>query len=181
MSLQDIKEAVQTCTKCTLRTCTKNPAAGEGPENGPVMVIGEALVGPAGALLDKMLDSIGLSRNNNTYIVNVLKCRPPENRDPKIEEIRACGDYLEEQIKIINPKFIITTGAFSTSYLLDKGFEQKVKITQHVGKIYKYKNIPFMPIFHPEYLLRNEDKKTIAWKNLKSIAKELIKLDIYSL
>lgn len=178
------------CSRCKLHLNRKNIVIGKWNEKAPVMVIGEApgqfedesglpFVGRAGQLLDKMLESIGLNKQN-TYIANIIKCRPPENRNPDLDEIRACGDYLEAQIKKVNPKFIITTGAFSTSWLLNKEFTDKVKITQYVGKLYKYEKTPFMPIFHPAYLLRNEEKKQDTWLHLKAIFNHLDELGIYS-
>lgn len=187
--LEQLQQDMHNCQKCKLSNGRSKIVFGAGNPKAPVLVIGEApgywedqsgepFVGNAGELLDKMLGSIGLSRKTNCYIANVIKCRPPENRQPELEEIRQCAEFLKKQIEIIDPKFIITTGAYSTSWLLNQDFEVPVKITPHVGKLYKYKNIPFVPIFHPSYLLRNEEKKATAWENLQFIYEQLELLNV---
>lgn len=178
------------CSKCKLSATRKTVVVGKWNEKGPVLVIGEApgfyedesglpFVGKAGQLLDKMLEPIGLGEHN-TYVANIIKCRPPENRNPELDEIKACANFLEKQIEYIKPKFIISTGVFSTSWLLNKEFTSNVKIGQHVGKLYKYQDIPFMPIYHPAYLLRAPEKKDLTWEHLKSIFEELDKLGVYA-
>ncbi len=189
-AFQELQEEVKLCTRCDLHKTCSGKVFGEVDFDSPVMVIGEApgfnedvtgrpFTGKAGKLLDKMLDSIGLSRFTNVCITNILKCRPPENRNPEPEELLACGSFLERQIELIKPQFMIPTGAFSTNFLLGRSPDDIVKITYVQGKEYDYKGIPFIPIFHPAYLLRNESKKVDTWETLKKIADHLDRLGIY--
>jgi DNA polymerase len=149
-----------------------------------VMVIGEGpgrdedeqgrpFVGRAGQLLDKMLGSIGLSRNSNCFIANVVKCRPPNNRDPYPEETASCAHFLERQIKALKPKFILIAGRVAAQTLL--------KTTEPIGKIRgKFSEfetdsgaIPLLITYHPAALLRNEDLKRPAWEDLKLLRSKL--------
>lgn len=192
MSIQELLEEVKSCTKCNLYKGCAGKVFGERFTNAPIMVIGESpgfneditgrpFTGKAGILLDKMLDSIGLSRDKNVFITNILKCRPPENRNPSAEELLSCGPHLEKQIDEIKPKFIIPTGAFSTNFLLGREVTNIIKISYVVGKEYAYKGIPFIPIFHPAYLLRSEDKKIPTWEHLQLIFNYLEKFGVYDL
>lgn len=191
MTLGLIQQEASACTRCSLSQSRTKVVFADGDVKAPVMVIGEApgywedqsglpFVGKAGVLLDQMLESIGLSRKINCYIANILKCRPPDNRNPEPSEIQECSGFLKSQIDLLGPKFIIPTGKFSTSWLINGGFfvDDGFKVSNHVGKKYEYKGIPFIPIFHPAYLLRNEEKKEVAWENLKTIYGELEKLNI---
>lgn len=189
-AIEDLILEVKECTRCKLHASCSGKVFGEKLAHAPVMVIGEApgfnedvtgrpFTGKAGILLDSMMHAIGLSRDTNIFITNILKCRPPDNRNPEPDELKACGDWLEKQIDLIKPKFIIPTGAFSTSWLLGREFDEPIRITHVVGKKYAYKGIPFIPIFHPAYLLRQEDKKQITWEHLQQIYTELDTLGIY--
>jgi len=162
--LKTIEAEVKACRKCVLWKSRKNPVAGEGNPNAAVMFIGEApgywedvrgrpFVGAAGKLLDEMLSRIGLSRSE-VYIANILKCRPPENRDPLPIEVKACTPFLNRQIQIIKPRLIVTLGRHSTSYILSKaGFKDVEGITKLRGKVYAADvlglRVSVIPTYHP--------------------------------
>jgi len=162
--LKTIEAEVNACRKCSLWKTRKNPVAGEGNLQATVMFIGEApgywedvrgrpFVGAAGKFLDEMLSRIGLSRSE-VYIANILKCRPPENRDPLPVEVKACTPFLDRQIQIIEPRLIMTLGRHSTSYILLKaGFEDVEGITELRGKVYKADvlglRVSVIPTYHP--------------------------------
>ena len=144
-------------------------------EKPPILVIGEApgydedvqgrpFVGASGKLLDKMLKSIGLSRTENCFITNIVKCRPPENRNPAKDEIIACSHFLEEQIRLISPKMILLLG----SVALKSIFNTTLGISHLHGKIFYYHDeIPTIATYHPSALLRTESLKRPAWEDLK--------------
>jgi DNA polymerase len=129
---------------------------------------GEPFVGKAGQYLDKWFAAIGLDRRKHCYIANILKCRPPQNRDPEPAESEACLPYLERQIELIRPKTILTLGRISTQILLNT--------TEGLGKlrkkVYTFKNIPLLPTYHPSAVLRNPDLRRAVWEDLKRL-KEL--------
>jgi len=173
MSKQDRIDAVaaevKACRKCELGRLRQNPVPGEGSLNAPVMFIGEApgywedvkgrpFVGAAGKLLDEMLSEIGLSRGQ-VYIANILKCRPPENRDPLPMEVRACTPYLDRQIGIIEPRFLVPLGRHSASYILAKAGFEAGGITELRGKVYEADLLGFrvfiIPMYHPAAALYN--------------------------
>ena len=175
---EQIAEKILVCRNCQLWEKRTNAVPGEGVLQPLVMVIGEApgededrhgrpFVGKAGQLLDKMLDSIGLSRKTNCFIANVVKCRPPFNRDPYPEETSACSHFLEQQIILLKPKFILVVGRIAAQSLL--------KTTESIGKIRgKFTElavgdmkIPLIATYHPAALLRNEEYKRPAWEDLK--------------
>jgi DNA polymerase len=177
-SIEKIAEEVRKCRNCKLCETRKNSVPGEGVLAPVVMVIGEGpgqdedaqgrpFVGRAGQLLDKMLASINLSRQTNCFIANVVKCRPPFNRDPHPEETAACADFLERQVSVLKPKFILAAGRISAQTLL--------KTTTPVGKLRgKFTELrvggdvyPFFVTYHPAALLRSEDLKRPAWEDLK--------------
>jgi uracil-DNA glycosylase family 4 len=162
--LKTIETEVKACRKCGLWKSRKNPVAGEGNPHAAVMFIGEApgywedvrgrpFVGAAGKLLDEMLSRIGLSRSE-VYIGNILKCRPPENRDPLPIEVKACTPFLDRQIQIIEPRLIVTLGRHSTSYILSKaGFKDVEGITRLRGRVYRADvlglRVSVIPMYHP--------------------------------
>ena len=177
-NIEQIAEKILVCRNCQLWEKRTNAVPGEGVLQPLVMVIGEApgededrhgrpFVGKAGQLLDKMLDSIGLSRKTNCFIANVVKCRPPFNRDPNPEETSACEHFLEHQIILLKPKFILVVGRIAAQSLL--------KTTESIGKIRgKFTElavgdmkIPLIATYHPAALLRNEEYKRPAWEDLK--------------
>lgn len=183
-SLEIIAAEIQSCKKCNLSSTRKNPAAGEGCLTPLVMIIGEGpgqeedaqgrpFVGKAGRLLDKMLASIGLSRTTNSFIANVVKCRPPNNRDPYPEETAACAHFLERQILLLKPRFILVAGRVAAQTLL--------KTTEPIGKLRgKFTQytaadltIPLLITYHPAALLRNEALKRPAWEDLKLLKEKI--------
>lgn len=162
--LKAIEGEVKACRKCDLWKSRKNPVAGEGNSDAAVLFIGEApgywedvrgrpFVGSAGKLFDDMLSSIRLSRSG-VYIANILKCRPPENRDPLPVEVKTCTAFLNRQIQVIEPRLIVTLGRHSTSYILSKaGFKDAEGITKLRGKVYQVNlfglRISVIPMYHP--------------------------------
>ena len=177
-SLEHIAGDIRACEDCQLCTTRKNAVPGEGAHKPLVMVIGEGpgadedatgrpFVGRAGQLLDKMLAAIGLSRESNCFIANVIKCRPPGNRDPQPAETAACAKYLKRQIAILEPSYILSAGRVSAQTLLSTG----EAIGKLRGKFINYpasdKVIPLIATYHPSALLRNEDLKRPAWEDLK--------------
>jgi DNA polymerase len=179
-SLGQIAAEVRSCTACPLCETRNNAVPGEGVERPLVMTIGEGpgadedaagrpFVGRAGQLLDKMLRSIGLSRDTNCFIANVVKCRPPENRDPLPEERAACMPFLKRQIRILRPKFILCAGRIAAQTLLETG----APIGKLRGQFAELRAagmaVPLLATYHPSALLRNEDLKRPAWEDLKML------------
>lgn len=180
MTLEDLNKKLLRCTRCGLARTRNNTVFGQGVEHPEVLVIGEApgynedmqglpFVGKAGMLLDKMLDAIQLSRTTNCYIANVIKCRPPENRDPYPDEQNACFSFLEAQIHILKPKMILCMGRISAHKLLNN----ELPIKDMRGNFYDYNGIPLLVTYHPSALLQNESLKRPAWEDLKLFRKRL--------
>lgn len=180
-NLTELSNDVQICKKCALSLSRTNTVFGTGDNNAEIMIIGEApgkdedlkgepFVGRAGKLLNEFLDSINLHRDN-IFITNTVKCRPPENRNPETQEIRACAHYLDMQIKIINPKVIILLGKIAANRMLN---EDK-SITDLRGKKFFLQNhsIPVIVFYHPAYILRSPLKKCQVWQDLKFL-KEIL-------
>ncbi len=174
-SFEQLRSEILACQKCGLYKTRKNAVMGEGNPRAMVMFIGEGpgrdedelgrpFVGRAGQLLDKMLGSIGFTRND-VYIANILKCRPPGNRDPEPEEAEACIGYLRAQVAMIRPKILVCLGRISAGYILG----QPVHITQDRGIWYEAKGFFMMPTYHPAALLRNEPWKKDAYRDLLAI------------
>jgi DNA polymerase len=178
--LRDFGSTVSTCTLCRLSKGRKNVVFGEGSPNAKLMFIGEApgreediqgrpFVGEAGALLTRMIQKMGMERSG-VYIANIIKCRPPMNRDPEIDEIETCGPYLEKQIAVIKPVVIMTLGRIALQALMkDPG----LKITAARGNFLEYRNIPLMPTFHPAYLLRNPKDKWLTWNDVQKVMERI--------
>ena len=182
--LRDYK--INNCIKCGLSKERNLIVFGEGNADSDLMFIGEApgadedktgrpFIGKAGQLLTKIIESINLKRES-VYIANIIKCRPPGNRNPEQNEIESCSPFLREQIDIIKPKIICTLGKFSTMFIFNEisnaaGGEniEFEKIGGHRGKIYNYKNIKVIPTYHPSYLLRNPSAKKDVWEDMKLI------------
>jgi DNA polymerase len=169
----EIKQAVPACTACGLHKTRTQTVFGVGDENADWMLIGEApgaeedrlgepFVGQAGKLLDNMLAAIDLKRGENVYIANVLKCRPPGNRNPEPEEVAKCTPFLKRQIALIQPKLIIAMGRFAAQTLLSSD----ASIASLRGKVYRYEGVPLIVTYHPAYLLRNLPDKSKAWQDL---------------
>ncbi len=163
--LENIEKEVQQCKSCPLFATRNNVVFSDGSKNAKIMLIGEApgadedkqgkpFVGRAGKLLNEFLIMAGISREEDLYIVNTLKCRPPENRKPTKEEKNACGKFLYAQIEIIKPKIIVLCGATAMESFLDKKFKISKVRGQFFENIEGFKGIKFIPILHPSYLLR---------------------------
>ena len=178
--LRVYKDKIKNCLKCDLGNTRKNFVFGSGDPNASLLIIGEApgeqedlsgepFVGRAGKLLDKMLMAINRSRNNDVFICNVLKCRPPDNRDPKKEEINECEPYLINQIDLIAPKLIVALGRIAGKTLL--GVEKSLKEMR--GILHEYHTKPLIVTYHPAALLRNPNWKPEAWEDFKWIQKLL--------
>ena len=182
--LDEVAARVRECTLCALHTTRIKAVPGEGVERPLALVVGEGpgadedasgrpFVGAAGRLLDQMLLSIGLDRKKNCFIANVIKCRPPGNRDPLPAETAACLPFFEKQLAALRPQVILTVGKVPVKTLLgtDEG------ITRLRGNWKSYRGIPLLPTFHPSYLLRDESQKKFAWEDLKALCRRLAELD----
>lgn len=172
-NLQELECFMQECGKCSLCKEAKQKVFGKGSQNAPVLLVGEApgadeddqgtpFVGTAGQLLDKILVSAGV---NDVYITNIVKCRPPENRLPKNDEVEACRPYLTRQTELIKPRIIVCLGALATQQLI----HPQAKITMVHGKVYTKGGIKIVPTFHPAALLRDPNKKKPCWNDFKMI------------
>jgi uracil-DNA glycosylase len=168
-----LADAVAHCTACKLHTTRTQGVLGVGDRNADWLIIGEApgadedaqgepFVGQAGKLLDAMLAAIGLQRGTNVYITNVLKSRPPGNRNPEPDEVAACRPYLLAQIELIRPKLILALGRFAAQSLLDTD----EAIARLRGRVHRFQDVPLIVTYHPAYLLRNLPDKARAWEDL---------------
>lgn len=181
-ALAAIAAEVNVCTACELHKGRTKAVPGEGPINAEIMFIGEApgrnedlqgrpFIGQAGKLLEELLGEIGLTRQD-VWIGNVVKCRPPENRDPRPEEIAACAGYLERQIALLQPKLIATLGRFS----MEKFFPG-AKITRVHGLAKRDGQRVLIPLYHPAYVLRNMNAKPDAVRDMRKIPRLLERLE----
>lgn len=181
-ALRALMEGIGDCKRCKLSKQRKNIVLGEGNPGASIMFIGEApgseediqarpFVGEAGQLLTRLINKMGFKREE-VYIANIVKCRPPFNRDPEEEEIRTCFPFLKRQIEIISPKIIVSLGRISAWTLL----QTKVPITRLRGRFYEYDGIPLMPTFHPAYLLRNPKDKWLVWSDMQQVLEKLTSL-----
>ncbi len=180
LSLDELSAKILRCTRCGLARTRNNVVPGMGVEHPDVLVIGEGpgededmqglpFVGKAGVLLDKMLDAIQLNRQTNCYIANIVKCRPPQNRNPFPDEQSACFGFLQSQIHILKPKMILCMGKIAIEKLMD----QRVAIMTEHGTFYDYHGIPVMVTYHPSALLREPELKRGAWNDLKAFKAKL--------
>ncbi len=177
-TLDQIRADLGDCQRCKLWQTRTQIVFGEGSAHAELMIVGEApgadedasgrpFVGRAGQLLTKMIEAIQFNRED-VYIANILKSRPPDNRNPEADETKACIPFLYRQIAVVRPKLIVTLGNPATQGLL----ETKVGITKLRGEFHDYPRIPgikVLPTFHPAYLLRSPDKKREAWEDLKKV------------
>ncbi|TMH69918.1 MAG: uracil-DNA glycosylase [Betaproteobacteria bacterium] len=179
----ELKQAVPACTACGLHKGRTQTVFGVGDENAEWMLIGEApgaeedrlgdpFVGQAGKLLDNMLAAIGLKRGENVYIANVLKCRPPGNRNPEPQEVEKCTPFLKQQIALIRPKLIIAMGRFAAQTLL----ASDATIASLRGRVFRYEGVPLIVTYHPAYLLRTLPDKAKAWADLVFAKKTMASL-----
>ena len=178
-TLDTIRDELGDCRRCGLCSGRKNIVFGVGSAGADLMFIGEApgadedhqgepFVGRAGKLLTRMIQAMGLKRED-VYIANVIKCRPPQNRDPEPDEVLTCEPFLIRQIEAIQPKVIVTLGRVSASAL----FHRRVAITRERGRWNEYQGVRLMPTFHPAYLLRNPAAKREVWDDLQAVMAEL--------
>jgi DNA polymerase len=176
-SLQSIASEVQACRLCQLGSQRTLAVPGEGSENATLLVVGEgpgfeedrsgrAFVGKAGVYLDSWLASIGCSRQTNTFIANIVKCRPPNNRDPEPEEAQACLPYLLRQIELIRPQGILVVGKVAARFLLGK--DEPLHMLR--DKEHRYNGIPTVVTYHPAAVLRNPELRRPVWEDLKRLA-----------
>ena len=176
-SLDKISKEISICKKCSLCETRSKTVPGKGNRNPSLMIIGEApgadedksgrpFVGRAGQYMDKWMDAINLNRDEDIFLANIVKCRPPDNRDPLPDEMAACLPYLERQIKILKPKLILSVGRISSQVLTDS----TEGIGRLRGKRYDYKGIALIPTYHPSGVLRNPDEyRKPVWEDLKEV------------
>jgi DNA polymerase len=175
-----LREEIADCRRCKLSQKRTHIVFGEGNPDARLMFIGEApgreedlqarpFVGEAGMLLTRLIEKMGLKRED-VYIANIVKCRPPMNRDPEKDEIQQCREFLERQIDIIRPDIIMSLGRIAASTLMGN---EKLKITAIRGKIFDYRGIPLVPTFHPAYLMRNPKDKWLTWNDAQKVLERL--------
>jgi DNA polymerase len=178
-SLSEFKASVLDCTKCRLANTRTQVVFGTGNPNADLMFIGEApgrdedlagepFVGRAGQLLTDIIKAMKLTRDD-VYIANVIKCRPPENRNPEPDELDACRPYIKQQIEMIKPRVIVTLGRFA----LQSTLERAVAISSARGEWMQFGDVKLMPTYHPAYLLRNPAAKRDVWSDMKKVLAEL--------
>jgi DNA polymerase len=183
-ALAQVRELLGDCQRCKLAGRRQNIVFGVGSESAPLMFVGEApgaeedrrgepFVGRAGELLDKMIAAMGWTRDT-VYIANVLKCRPPGNRDPEPDEVSECEPFLALQIEAIKPRLIVTLGKPAAHLLL----KTRAPISALRGRFQDFRGIPVMPTFHPAFLLRQPQRKRDTWADLKQVIGALERLGI---
>ncbi len=175
-SLDELRQKCEACTRCSLSASRKNCVFGTGSPTADLMFVGEApgakedesgipFVGAAGKLLDKYLEAVGIERSQ-VYIANILKCRPPDNRDPLPEEQDACIEYLREQVRLIQPKIIVCLGRISAMRLIKPDY----RITKEHGTFVQKNGYTMTAVYHPAALLRDPAKKEDMYRDMKNIA-----------
>lgn len=176
---ESLHQATMCCEKCRLCQTRTNVVFGDGNPDARIMFIGEGpgrdedlqglpFVGRAGELLTRMIGAMGLDRKKDVYIANIVKCRPPENRNPEPDEAKMCLPYLERQIGLVKPQVIVLLGAVPLLYLLNQRGISRVH-----GTWFDYHGIRMLPTFHPAFLLRDPRKKADAWHDLQIVMREL--------
>ena len=184
-SWEELKETVHSCTGCGLCETRHNVVFGIGREDTDVLFVGEGpgeqedlqgepFVGPAGKLLDDMLSILDLDRTSNCYIANIVKCRPPRNRDPLETEQEACIGYLRNQVALIKPKIIVCLGRIAAKTLIDPDF----RITRQHGQWFRRGDFWMMATFHPSALLRDVSKRPEAFDDLMSLRSKMKELGL---
>ncbi len=179
-ALKLLREEIGDCKRCKLSGKRKNIVFGEGNPDAGLMFIGEApgaeedlqgrpFVGDAGMVLTRLINKMGFQRED-VYIANIVKCRPPLNRDPEPDEAETCRGFIERQIEIIRPEVIMSLGRVATMNLTG---DMKLKITAVRGKFFSYKGISVMPTFHPAYLIRNPKDKWLTWNDAQKVMEKL--------
>ena len=178
---EELEETIKNCNKCKLYKGRTNIVFGTGEKQAKLMLIGEGpgadedvqgipFVGKAGQLMNKAFEGLGIKREE-VYIANIVKCRPPNNRDPEKDEIVACLDYLRNQVMLVKPKIVVLLGRIALQNVLGEEYG----ITASRGKIIEKKGIKYIPTWHPAALLRDETKKIDFWNDLKLAKNELEK------
>ncbi len=178
LALEEVREELGDCRRCKLHSTRTNIVFGAGTPEARLVFVGEGpgrdedlqgkpFVGLAGQLLTKIIQAIQLTREE-VYIANIIKCRPPGNRNPEPDEIRACEPFLIKQLQAIRPQLICALGTFAAQTLLKT--EEKISLLR--GRFHQYQGIPLMPTYHPAYLLRNPQFKRDVWEDMKKIKKE---------
>jgi uracil-DNA glycosylase family 4 len=181
--LEEIRKELGDCRRCKLHQIRRTLVFGEGNVRAKLMLIGEGpgydediqgrpFVGKAGQLLTKILQSINLKREE-VYITNIIKCRPPQNRNPEPDEIQSCHPFLLRQINAIRPKIICALGTFAAQTLL----KTESKITSLRGRLFDLEGIKVLPTYHPAYLLRNPERKRDVWEDMKQISQWMMDND----
>ncbi|MGI9553335.1 MAG: uracil-DNA glycosylase [Thermodesulfobacteriota bacterium] len=179
-TLEEIREELGECTRCKLHTDRTNIVFGDGNPNARLVFVGEGpgrdedmqgkpFVGRAGKLLTKIIEAMGLTRKD-VYICNVVKCRPPNNRNPEADEVAACEPFLLKQIRSINPEIVVCLGSVATSLLLKM---KQPRMGDLRGQFHEYGNSKLMITYHPAALLRNPNFKKPVWEDMKVVLKEL--------
>ena len=181
-SIQDLPETLEQigadlgeCTRCQLHSKRTHIVFGEGNPSARVVLVGEGpgqeedrlgrpFVGPAGRLLDRIIAAMGW-RRAEVYICNVIKCRPPRNRDPQVNEIENCGPFLWRQLRAIRPQAILALGSFAAQFLLTS----QQPISKLRNRVHQFEGIPVVPTYHPAYLLRNPLQKRQVWEDVQSL------------
>jgi uracil-DNA glycosylase family 4 len=183
--LQVVRDELGECQRCKLSPSRTNLVFGVGNPDADLVFVGEApgadedaqgepFVGKAGQLLTKMIEAMGYTRDD-VYICNVLKCRPPGNRNPEPDEVAKCEPFLKQQLAAIRPRMIVALGKFAAQCLL----RDDTPITRLRGGFRSYEGIPLMPTLHPAYLLRDPSKKKLAWEDLKAVNAALARVGIH--
>jgi uracil-DNA glycosylase family 4 len=178
-TLETLKKEVLVCKKCALRTGRHQVVFGSGNPQAPILLVGEApgfeedktgvaFVGKSGQLLEKILAACNFSREKEVYMSNIVKCRPPHNRVPSVEEQAACFPFLQQQIEILQPKIIVLLG----STALKAFFGSSARITRQRGQWQQWFQYPVMPTYHPSALLRNPNLKRETWEDFKKVILE---------
>jgi len=185
--MEKITVSVENCKKCNLHKTRNKPVAGDGSFDAKILFVGEApgrnedlqgkpFVGKAGKILDELLESIGLHRGE-VFIANILKCRPPNNRNPLKSEIEACTGYLDKQIRIIQPKIIAPLGNFAASYIFEKFGLRHDKISNIHGKVFRtntlFGSIRIIPLYHPAVATYNPNTKNILLEDFRVIKRTI--------
>jgi len=179
LSLAELETLAKGCTQCRLHQGRTHVVFGVGNPHAELMFAGEApgrdedrqgepFVGRAGQLLTRIIEAMGLKRQD-VYIANVIKCRPPNNRNPEEDEIARCEPYLIRQIELVKPRLIVALGTFAAQTLL----KTKLPISQLRGRFHTYHGVKLMPTFHPAFLLRNPERKRTVWEDMQAVQREL--------
>jgi DNA polymerase len=179
LSLAELETLAKGCTRCRLHQGRTHVVFGVGNPHADLMFAGEApgrdedrqgepFVGRAGQLLTRIIEAMGLKRQD-VYIANVIKCRPPNNRNPEADEIARCEPYLIRQIELVKPRLIVALGTFAAQTLL----QTKQPISQLRGRFHTYQGVKLMPTFHPAFLLRNPERKRDVWEDMQAVQREL--------